>query len=142
MDLNKITTVLFDFHRSLKKISYNAIESVKDGFIPSVALNFNNPHVIIFSNFLPDQNKLSEDRWEIYYIDQMDKSLKKINLDSANKIYDYMKKNNNMNNDTINDWVLKYLKKNCSYQNNFFENPDISEYSMDWVSKEENLNGS
>jgi len=72
-DLNEKTTFVFNFPRSTEGISYKAIESVKDGLMTSVkyesqTLVFNCPHVWIFSNELPDQTKLSKDRWKIWTI--------------------------------------------------------------------------
>lgn len=72
-DLNDDITVLFNLARSTEGISYKAIESVKDGLLfspkyESSTLVFNRPHVIIFSNQLPDYNKLSKDRWITYKI--------------------------------------------------------------------------
>ena len=41
--------------------------------IPNKRKIYKPPHVIIMSNFKPDINKLSKDRWAIYQID-IDKS--------------------------------------------------------------------
>lgn len=73
-DLNEKTTFVFNFPRSTEGISYKAIESVKDGLITSVkyessTLVFNCPHVICFSNELPNMAKLSADRWRIFTIE-------------------------------------------------------------------------
>lgn len=62
---------VFDFVRSVEgRISYSAIESIKNGlyFAPkykSTTISRNPPHIIIFSNFFPDMNQLSTDRWNI-----------------------------------------------------------------------------
>lgn len=73
-DLNDKNTFIFNFPRSTEGISYKAIESVKDGLMTSTkyesaTLVFNCPHVICFSNELPDLYKLSEDRWNIKVIE-------------------------------------------------------------------------
>lgn len=72
-DLNDKTTFIFNFPRSTEGISWKAIEMVKDGMITSPkyessTLVFNSPHVICFSNEMPDLTKLSADRWVIWTI--------------------------------------------------------------------------
>lgn len=52
-------------------VSYNSIEQIKDGTIWNGKYEtglriFNPPVVLIFANFEPDYNKLSNDRWVIY----------------------------------------------------------------------------
>lgn len=62
---------ILGFSRSNESfISYDAIESIKDGLIFSSKYEsgmrmFPVPHVIIFCNFAPDKSKLSADRWDI-----------------------------------------------------------------------------
>lgn len=62
---------IFNFPRTAEgAVSYNAIEQLKDGLIFSSKYEggvkmFNPPHVLIFANWLPDQNTLSIDRWNI-----------------------------------------------------------------------------
>lgn len=73
-DLNDKTAFIFNFPRSTEGISYKAIESVKDGLMTSTkyessTLVFNCPHVICFSNELPNTSKLSKDRWNILTIE-------------------------------------------------------------------------
>lgn len=56
-------------------LSYAAIEEIKDGLIYSGKYeggfaNIEHPHVIIISNFHPELNKLSEDRWNIINVDK------------------------------------------------------------------------
>lgn len=51
-------------------VSYDALESLKDGMIFSAkyesgAKVFDNPHVIVFANFPPTEHKLSLDRWVV-----------------------------------------------------------------------------
>ena len=63
--------VVFDVPRSnLDYISYTGIEEIKNGCFSSPKYEskmycMNNPHVIIFANEPPRQNKLSLDRWHI-----------------------------------------------------------------------------
>ena len=56
---------------------YSSIEEVKDGVITSLKYNgattiFDNSHVVILSNFLPDTEKMSADRWRIYELYRQD----------------------------------------------------------------------
>lgn len=63
---------IFDFTRSSENfISYQGLEEVKNGIFfcnkyESKQIIINPPHVVCFSNFEPDESKLSEDRWKIY----------------------------------------------------------------------------
>lgn len=66
-----VPIVIFDIPRTMEKfISYDAIESVKNGIFFSTKYEsgmciYPIPHVIIFSNFYPNEEALSEDRWDI-----------------------------------------------------------------------------
>lgn len=68
--------ILFHFVRSQEDyISYSAIEECKDMFFfsgkyESNMIIGNIPHVIIFANFEPKKEQLSEDRWVIKNIDK------------------------------------------------------------------------
>lgn len=58
-------------------VSYEAIESIKDGLFfsgkyESGQVIMNSPHLIIFANNKPDTRKLSQDRWHIVEIDTCD----------------------------------------------------------------------
>ena len=55
-------------------ISYKAIESIKNGMIYSPKYEggyklFNSPHIIVFANVPPQEERLSADRWVIENID-------------------------------------------------------------------------
>ncbi len=64
-------TCIFDYTRSMEEyISYQGIEEIKNGIFCNTKYEtkmiiFNSPHVFIFSNFAPQKNKLSLDRWKI-----------------------------------------------------------------------------
>lgn len=69
-------------------ISYDCIESLKDGFIFSGKYEggfklIPNPHIIVFANFEPDYSKLSMDRWDVYTL--KDKKIIKYNDDYTKK---------------------------------------------------------
>lgn len=58
-----------------KFVSYQTIEEIKDGIVVSGKYEggqkcFNCPHVLIFANFPPDEEKLSADRWHISRLDE------------------------------------------------------------------------
>lgn len=64
--------IIFDIPRAKSKdfLSYVGIEKLKDGCFLSTKYEsdmvvYNPPHVIVFANWPPDDNKLSSDRWEI-----------------------------------------------------------------------------
>lgn len=67
----EVDVVIMDFERSLEEyVNYSAIEQIKNGCFfsgkyESSQVIFNSPHIIIFANFPPDENKLSRDRWNI-----------------------------------------------------------------------------
>jgi len=90
-NLNDLTTFIFHYARTSEHISYKAIESVKDGYITSTkyesgTMVFNCPHCLVFSNELPEVDKLTADRWEIYYI--YDKTLRPLSLTQVKNIID------------------------------------------------------
>lgn len=66
----ELKIVVFHFVRSVENfVSYDAIESIKDGlfFNSKYECNmyvYNPPHVLVFANFPPDYSKLSADRWK------------------------------------------------------------------------------
>jgi ribosomal protein L32 len=68
--------VIFDFSRDQsERIQYGLIEQIKNGLVfshkfESQMKSFKAPHVVCFSNFMPDQSKLSADRWHIMDLDE------------------------------------------------------------------------
>lgn len=84
-DMTNRKIVVFDLPRNNgNKISYDAIEAIKNGLICNTKFEtgykrFNPPHVIIFSNRHPDISQLSEDRWNIVNIDKSKTNINNIN---------------------------------------------------------------
>ena len=77
-----IHCILWDLPRSSQgKISFNAIESLKNGLIANTKYEtgqaaFNSPHIFIFSNHEPvNTDDLSQDRWIIKEIDYINKDI-------------------------------------------------------------------
>ncbi len=70
-DNRLVKIVIIDVPRaSYNNISYSAIECIKNGYISSGKYEggqytFKSPHVYIFANKPPDENKFSKDRWNI-----------------------------------------------------------------------------
>jgi len=73
-DTNSYNTVIIDLPRNNgNKLSYSAIEAIKNGLICNTKYEtgnkyFNPKHIIIFSNEPPETDKLSADRWDIMEI--------------------------------------------------------------------------
>lgn len=69
---------IFGFPRTMEGfVSYDAIESVKDGCIfsgkyESGSFIFPKPVVFVFANFKPDRKALSADRWKVIDIDDFE----------------------------------------------------------------------
>lgn len=73
---NNPPVVIFDIKRQEGKegaLNYRSIETVKDGvgfqsmYTPDT-IQWRSPHLLVFSNFGPDIEQLSHDRWAIYDI--------------------------------------------------------------------------
>lgn len=66
--------ICFNFARQMEgKVSYQAIECLKDGLITSSKYKsctkaFNSPHVLVFSNWEPDVSSMSLDKWVIVHL--------------------------------------------------------------------------
>jgi len=65
---------IFDLERSMEgHVSYAALEKIKNGFYmvgkyEGKPIIRNSPHVIVFANFAPDEEKLSQDRWKVKHL--------------------------------------------------------------------------
>jgi len=74
-NMDKTNLVVFDLPRNNgNKISYSALESIKNGLIVNTKYEtgsklFNSPHIIVFSNMSPDVSAMSMDRWKIICLD-------------------------------------------------------------------------
>jgi len=77
-DINDRTVVFFNIPRDSDDhgmISYKALESLKDGLMTSTkyessTLVFNSPVVWVFSNNVPDIDKLTHDRWKLWKLEE------------------------------------------------------------------------
>jgi len=73
-DMDNCKCIIWDLPRVNKgKISYSTIESVKNGLVCNTKFEtgvklFNSPHIFVFSNFPPEEDALSHDRWIIKQI--------------------------------------------------------------------------
>lgn len=72
-NMNNVNMVCIDIPRNKARVSYSAIECILNGAITNTKYEtgvsfFNPPHVIVFSNHLPEKDKLSSDRWHIIHI--------------------------------------------------------------------------
>lgn len=71
---HELEVVIYNLARTKEGyISYTSMEEICDGFAfsgkyESEQLVFNPPHVLVFSNFLPNREALSKDRWKIFEI--------------------------------------------------------------------------
>lgn len=72
---NGLKIAIFGIPRTSEKyVSYDAIESIKDGIFfngkyESAMTLFDPPHIFVFANFYPEIEKLSTDRWNIMKLD-------------------------------------------------------------------------
>lgn len=75
---NTVDIVILDVPRANgNNISYKSIEEIKNGIICNCKYETGNilinpPHIIIFSNSMPELDKFSLDRWEVYEIKNND----------------------------------------------------------------------
>lgn len=73
---DKLERIIIDVPRDNgNKVSYKSIESIKNGMIYSSKYEggyklFNPPHLIVFANMPPEEERLSADRWVIENIDE------------------------------------------------------------------------
>nr|WAE42481.1 MAG: replication associated protein [Cressdnaviricota sp.] len=73
--------IIVDVPRCMDKyISYQAIEKIKDGLVYSGkyeggTILLDDVHIIVFSNSLPEQNQMSNDRWKIKELNSRERLL-------------------------------------------------------------------
>lgn len=71
LDMDETKMLIIDIPRNnSNKISYSAVECILNGMITNTKFEtgvkvFNPPHVVILSNFEPEYEKLSLDRWNV-----------------------------------------------------------------------------
>lgn len=71
LDMNEVKMIIIDIPRNNgNNISYSSVECILNGMITNTKFEtgvkvFNPPHVVCFANCLPDDSKLSRDRWVI-----------------------------------------------------------------------------
>lgn len=70
------TGIIMNIPREQKNVSYKGIESLKDGLIVNTKYEvsshvFNSPVVVVFSNTPPLLDKFSQDRWQVYCLDEL-----------------------------------------------------------------------
>lgn len=74
-NMDNCRCIVFDIPRNHgNKVSYSAIESIKNGMIVNTKFEtgfklFNPPHIIVLCNQEPEIDKLSNDRWHIVCVD-------------------------------------------------------------------------
>lgn len=77
-DMVNKNIVVIDLPRNNgNKVSYDAIESIKNGLICNTKFEtgskgFAPPHIVVFANSPPDLDKLSNDRWNVVNIDPVE----------------------------------------------------------------------
>lgn len=76
LNMDEVKMLLIDVPRNNgNNISYSAVECILNGMITNTKFEtgvkvFNAPHIVIFSNYEPDESKLSMDRWKITPIEK------------------------------------------------------------------------
>jgi len=71
LDMDECKMLIIDVPRNKgNNISYSSVECILNGMITNTKYEtgvkvFNAPHVVVFCNFEPDEDRLSEDRWKI-----------------------------------------------------------------------------
>lgn len=77
---------IWDLERSMEEyVSYGALEKIKNGYYMCAKYESKPiiracPHIIVFANFKPEINKLSEDRWKIKNIGQEEEEEELVSL--------------------------------------------------------------
>lgn len=70
--------IIFDFPRDCEDYKfYGCLEQSVNGRATSIkyqgaTFRFNQPHVLVFANFLPQRDKMSADRWRIHHLSEAD----------------------------------------------------------------------
>lgn len=87
-DMPTSTCYLIDLPRAMKKTNmvglFSAIEEIKSGYAYDdrykfVEKFFDCPNIWVFTNYIPDSEYLSADRWKIWQINKWSKQLEEYN---------------------------------------------------------------
>lgn len=81
-----LNVVLLNCPRCIDKVSYSSLEDIKDGIIINTKYEtgskiINSPHVIVFSNHMPELDKMTKDRWKLFKI--VNKELEILDLEKC-----------------------------------------------------------
>ena len=82
----------YDMYRAIKSIKNGDVESVRYGKGNVNALMMEPPHVVVFTNEVPDTFYLTADRWQIYYLRDAESSLQLVMDGKVRTDPDLMKK--------------------------------------------------
>lgn len=80
-NMDNVKALVIDVPRTNRnRVSYASIECILNGMITNTKYEtgtkvFNAPHVLVMSNFYPDEDELSEDRWNIITIDNTNNAI-------------------------------------------------------------------
>lgn len=80
---------ILDLPRSAEDYKfYGCLEEICDGCVTATkyqggTILFNQPHVLVFANFLPNRSAMSADRWVVHWLPQIEESIKAPPLQAA-----------------------------------------------------------
>lgn len=109
--------IVFDLARSSEDHAiYAPIEEVKDGVVTALkyqggTLLFNQPHVLVFANFMPKVEALSLDRWQMHKICHTSLTLDKacVATPQPTNRPDNVAPNTNLNNEDVDSILADFI---------------------------------